>query len=190
VLSELRAFFISEICEERAMIHVLARNCRIIVVAAILLLLPLAAHAVPQKGKSLPPFEVTAVNGQKIASSSYTGRVLLLAISSDSCSYCKSAIPDINGVHSRYGKQGLAVLGLIYGPGFGLDKLKQYIDLNQVTYPLAVTSQKSVGDTIGAHSVPTYILLNKKGNVAGYYRGYSDRNMQEIEKQVKQLLAE
>jgi peroxiredoxin len=157
---------------------------------AILLLLPFPAHAIPQKGKSLPPFEAIDATGLKVMSSTITGKVVLLAISADNCTYCKTAIPRLNSLYDRYGSKGLQVQGLFRDSGFGLKKLKHYIESNQVTYPLALATTKTLSDTIGAYSVPTYILLDRKGNVAGYYRGYSEQNMQEIEKQVKLLLAE
>ena len=172
------------------MSNLIARNCRIVVVAVILLVLPLAAYAVPQKGKSLPTFEATAVTGQKVSSSTaFAGKVVLLAISADKCTYCKMAIPRLNMLFDSYGKQGLLVQGVIRGPGFGLERLKRYIEENQVAHPLALVSAQTI-ETIGAYAVPTYILLNKMGTITGYYRGYSERNMQEMEKQVKLLLVE
>ena len=157
---------------------------------AVFLAFPFPAHAVPKKGMELPPFDATTANSQKISSPAFAGKVVLLAISTDTCTYCKRAIPRLNSIQGRYGSQGVQVQGLIYGPGFGVEKLKRYIENNEIMFPLALATQKTVSDTIGAHSVPTYLLLNKKGTVAGYYRGYSEQNMQEIEKQVKVLLAE
>ena len=157
---------------------------------AISLAFPLPGHAIPQKGKSLPPFEATTASGQKIVSQAFAGKVVLLAVSSDNCTYCKMAIPLLNSLHEHYGSKGLQMQGLFRDSGFGLKKLNQYIESNQVTYPLALATSKTLSDTIGAYSVPTYILLDRKGNVAGYYRGYSEQNMQDIEKQVKLLLAE
>jgi peroxiredoxin len=155
-----------------------------------LLAWPPQVHAVPKKGMGLPPFEATTASGRKVSSTEFAGKVMLLAVSSDDCTYCKMAIPRLNSIQGRYASQGVQVQGLIYGPGFGVEKLKRYIENNEVTFPLALATQKTISDTIGAHSVPTYLLLNKKGTVAGYYRGYSEQNMQEIEKQVKLLLAE
>ena len=127
----------------------------------VLLALPLPSHAVPQKGKSLPSFEATAATGRKVSSPDFAGSVVLLAISSDNCTYCKMAIPRLNGLHNLYFKQGLVVQGLISGPGFGGEKLKRYIENNEVTYPLALATQKTISDTIGAYSVPTYLLDRK-----------------------------
>ena len=168
----------------------MVRPISVLLIMALLLAIPVLASAIPQKGKSLPPFEATAVSGQKVSSAAFAGKVLLLAISSDNCTYCKMAIPRLNTLLESYGTQGLLVQGLIRGPGFGLERLKRYIEENQIAHPLALATAKTLSDTIGAYSVPTYILLDRKGNVAGYYRGYSDRNMQEIEKQIKVLLTE
>jgi peroxiredoxin len=166
------------------------RQITVSLVTAILLAIPVLTSAIPLKGKSLPTFVATDVAGWKVSSAAFVGKVVLLAISADNCTYCKTAIPRLNSLYDRYGSKGLQVQGLFRDSGFGLKKLNQYIESNQVTYPLALATSKTLSDTIGAYSVPTYILLDRKGNVAGYYRGYSEQNMQEIEKQVKLLVAE
>jgi peroxiredoxin len=168
----------------------MVRPYKVLLVTTLLLVIPVLASAIPQKGKSLPPFEATAVTGQKVSSAAFAGKVVLLAISTDKCTYCKMAIPRLNTLFESYGKQGLLVQGLIRGPGFGLERLKRYIEENQVTHPLALATAETLGNIIGAYSVPSYVLLDRKGNVTGYYRGYSEKNIQEIEKQVKRLLAE
>jgi protein-disulfide isomerase-like protein with CxxC motif len=93
-------------------------------------------------------------------------------------------------MHDQYGTSGLHVLGLITGPGFGKETLKRYMDNNEVHYSMVVMDNKTMYETIGAHSVPTFLLINKKGTVAGYFRGYSEMNLKLIEQQTKTLLAE
>jgi len=162
----------------------------VIAVAALIICLPSPGHAVIKKGAKLPLFSATAVNGDKISSAVFSGKVLLLAVSSDICSYCKTAIPQLNRLNEQYGTKGLQIQGLIYGGGFGKEKLKRYLKDNNVTFPLALAEQKTIYDTIGAFSIPTYLLIDKKGNVAGYFRGFSESNMKLIEQQAKTLLLE
>jgi peroxiredoxin len=160
--------------------------------AAAMLIVPLLAQAAyPQKGKIPPPLELTDVSGQKISlvPGAGGGKVLLLAISADFCTICKAGIPRMNELHNRYNARGLQVQGAIYGrmnPAW----LKGYIESNKVGYPLALAKDGAVKETVGILVVPSYLVLDKKGAIAGFYRGYNESNMKQIEQQVKTLLAD
>jgi len=154
------------------------------------LVAPDSLLAAPQKGKNLPAFEATTVTGQKVTLASYAGKVLLLAITSDDCNSCKKGIPGLGELAKRYEKQGFQVLGLIYGAKFTAQDLKKYISDYNVEYTLAMAEEKTVKNTMGIFSVPCYLVLDRKGTVAGVFRGYNEVNMKLIEKLVKNLLAE
>ncbi|MFZ4854834.1 MAG: TlpA family protein disulfide reductase [Desulfuromonadaceae bacterium] len=162
----------------------------LIAVTALCIGLPAMSHAVIKKGAQLPVFSATTAKGEKVSSTLYNGKVLLIMISSEYCTYCKMAIPHLNRLESHYGTAGMSVVGLITGPGFGIKSLKNYIANNDVSFTMNVTDNKTLYETIGAYSVPTFLLINKKGTVTGYFRGYSEVHMEIIEKQIQTLLAE
>lgn len=158
--------------------------------AVLVLLVPVSAHAIPKSGQPLPQFDVTTPSGQRVTNQNYTGRVLLLIFSTDYCTACKSGIPEITRLAGRYGKQGFHVLGLLSGFGMDDDDLKEYMKSYQVTYPMALFEQKFASEQFGVLSVPYSLLVNKKGMIAGIYRGISDATMKQIEGEIKKLLAE
>jgi len=161
----------------------------ILVVAAVLLA-PVTALAIPKNGQPLPAFDVTTPNGQRVTNQNYAGRVLLLIFSTDYCTACKSGIPAIVRLAGRYGKQDFHVLGLFSGFGMDDDDLKEYMKSYQVTYPMALFEQKFASEQFGVISVPYSLLVSKKGQIAGIYRGISDATMKQIEGDVNKLLAE
>ena len=167
----------------------LCKLASILTVAAILLG-PVAAHAALKIGQPLPAFSVTTPGSQQVVNQSYNGRVLLLVFSTDYCSACKAAAPDIGKLAGRYGKQGFNVLGLLSGFGMDNDDLKEYIKTYGVTYPMALFEQRFAEEQFGVRSVPYSLLVSKKGAIAGIYYGYSDRTIKQIEDHVKKLLAE
>ena len=154
------------------------------------LMVPGALHAAPQKGKNLPAFEATMVSGQRVTLDTYSGKVLLLAVTSDDCNSCKKGIPGMGELAKRYEKQGFQMLGLIYGAKFTAQDLKKYIAENKVEYAVAMAEEKTVKNTMGIFSVPCYLVLDRKGTIAGIFRGYNEVNMKLIEKQIKNSLAE
>jgi peroxiredoxin len=156
----------------------------------VLTLGPVNAQAVTKIGQPVPAFDVTAPSGQKITNRNYSNKVLLLAFSTDYCSACKKAVPSIGNLAGRYSKQGFQVLGLFSGFGLDNDDLKEYIKTYGVTYPMALFEQKFASEQFGMRSVPYFILVNKKGLVAGSYYGSSETILNQIEDQVKKLLVE
>ena len=154
------------------------------------LLSPTIAQAIPKIGQPLPAFDVTTPSGQRVTNLNYTGRVLLLAFSTDYCSACKKSVPGICELAKKYGNNGFNVLGLFSGFGLDNDDLKDYIKAYGVAYPMALFEQRFAVDQFGMLSVPYSLLVGRKGAVAGVFYGSSDVTMKQLEEQVSKLLAE
>lgn len=157
---------------------------------AVTVLGPVRAHALAKVGQPLPAFSVTTSSGQPVTNQNYSGRVLLLVFSTDFCSACKTAVPNIGKLAGRYGKQGFNVLGLWSGFGMDDEDLRKYVKTYNVTYPMALFEQKFASEQFGVISVPYSLLVNKKGAVAGVYYGFSEGTLKQLEEQVKKVLAE
>jgi thiol-disulfide isomerase/thioredoxin len=154
--------------------------------------LPALAGAAPQKGKRLPAFEATTVDGKKISPSTYAGKVVMISITDNSCDACKKAIPLFNELSKTYGNQGFQMLGFHFGAKIGIEEVKALINDYKVGFTMALIDEKIVKNTLGIFGVPCYILLDKKGTIAGIYRyrSFNDANFKLIEKQVKLSLSE
>lgn len=162
----------------------------LLLAVAVILMAPVTARAIPKMGQQLPNFDVTTPGGQRVTNLNYGGRVLLLTFSTDYCSACKKAVPGIGELAARYGRKGFHVLGLLSGFGMDDDDLKEYMKRYGVTYPMALFEQRFASERFGMLSAPYFILVGKKGLVAGMYNGYSDLTMKQIEEQINRLLAE
>jgi peroxiredoxin len=91
-------------------------------------------------------------------------------------------------MNRKYGRQGLQIVGLSVDEE-GERSVRTFTEEFRVNYALALA-----GDTVtaafGVRSVPVMFLIDKKGNVAEVYRGYSDGKGRAVEQSVKRLLAE
>jgi len=160
----------------------------ILLISAILLLaLPSAALAALKKGQPAPPFKVTTTSGQPVTLANYQGRVLLIDFFASWCHPCEKAIPHLLDINRKYGRQGLNVLGL------SLDEEKEdlidFVTPKKLNYPVALADEE-VKTKYGLRSIPTLILIDKKGIVAGIYMGLTDQSVKKIEVAIKGLLAE
>lgn len=153
-----------------------------------LLLAAQPAAAILQKGEKAPAVKLTTTSGQPITLANYQGYVLVMDFFATWCVPCREAIPHLNSLNRKYGKQGLQILGVSVDEGNDRE-VKTFISERQVSYPVAMSGEEMQAD-YGLRSIPTIYVINKKGMVAEKFQGYSDQTGAAIEKAIKRLLAE
>jgi cytochrome c biogenesis protein CcmG, thiol:disulfide interchange protein DsbE len=152
-----------------------------------LLVLPGFSAAAAQKGEPAPPLSVTTTSGQPITLANYRGRVLLLDFFATWCTPCREAVPHLVSLNKKYGKQGLQVLGLAIGDA---DKdLKQFASETKLSYPVAAATEALASD-YGVFSIPTLVLIGKKGTLVEKFQGLSAGSDAKLEGRIRNLLAE
>lgn len=159
-------------------------------VAAIALTIAFAApsFAIPQKGQPAPPFKVVSTSGQQISLANYKGYVLVIDFFATWCPPCREAVPHLNGLSRKYGRQGLQILGLSLDDG-DEDVVKEFIASKRIVYPVALAGQ-DVQTDYGLRSLPTVYVIDKKGNVADRFMGGSEATMKNMDALIRKLLAE
>ncbi|HEX2768271.1 MAG TPA: TlpA disulfide reductase family protein [Geobacteraceae bacterium] len=158
-----------------------------ILLAFFLLTVPPAAFATFQKGQPAPSIKVTTASGQTVSLANYKGYVLVLDFFASWCEPCKRSIPHLIELNRKYGKQGLQILGL------SLDEDRE--DLNQFVMPLKLNYPVALADEnlqsgYGLRSIPTLVLIDKKGIVVEKYMGLTDEMRKTLEATIKRLLVE
>ena len=118
----------------------------------------------------------------------YQGRVLVVDFFATWCQPCRMSIPHLVKLNQKYGKQGLQILGMSADEG-GQQIVKSFAAEQHINYPVALAGD-TVTDAFGIRSVPVMFVMDKKGKVAGVFRGYSDEIADSMEVLVKKLLAE
>lgn len=157
-------------------------------IAASLLTTPGLVDAAPRTGQRAPDFKVISTSGQSISQENYRGHVLILDFFATWCQPCRQSIPHLADMNRKYGKQGLHVLGLSMDED-GEQVIRTFSNELRVNYPLALAGNSTTVD-FGIRSVPVMYVIDKKGNIAEVYRGYSDEIARSMEQLVKRLLAE
>lgn len=144
--------------------------------------------AAPRIGQPSPNFKTVSTSGQSISQDNYRGRVLILDFFATWCQPCRQSIPHLVEMNRKYGRQGLQILGLSVDED-GERAVKAFTNEFRVNYPLALAGDAVTAD-FGVRSVPVMYLIDKKGNIAEVYRGYSDEKGRAVEQSIKRLLAE
>lgn len=150
---------------------------------------PLPAAAIAQKGKPAPPVALNTITGQPLNLNAWRGKVLLLDFFATWCSPCRAAIPHLNELQNRFGRQGLQVIGLSVDDLTDKQLVREFVIANKIGYPVALTTE-DLREDFGLVSIPTMMLLNKQGVVIEIFRGSSEGNKKRLETLIGSLLKE
>ena len=149
---------------------------------------PSRLNASSRSGQAAPNFNVSTLSGQQVSLDNYRGYVLVLDFFATWCQPCRASIPHLAEMNRKYGTQGLQVLGMSANED-GEKSVKAFADQNRINYPIALAGELTMGD-FGVRSVPVMFVIDKKGRVAGVFRGFTDDVARSTEQLIKKLLAE
>jgi thiol-disulfide isomerase/thioredoxin len=147
-----------------------------------------SAAALPRKGEPAPLIQVTSTSGQRITNANYGGHVLLVHFFATWCAPCRESIPALIRLNKKFGTQGFQVLGLSIDEG-GDRVVQAFIRDRKINYPVALAGD-DLQDAYGVRSVPTFFLINRKGQVVEKFMGVSPETEREMESAIRKVLAE
>ncbi|HEX8564194.1 MAG TPA: TlpA disulfide reductase family protein [Pyrinomonadaceae bacterium] len=127
------------------------------------------------------------------------GKVVLLDFWAHWCEPCYAAFPNLSEWHKTYSGQGFEIVGVTryYGSaeGFGADADTEFAFLQKIKrnqrlpYPFAIAKGLVNHNRFSVESLPTGILIDKKG-VVRYISTGSNHAGEEMENSIKKLLSE
>lgn len=141
-----------------------------------------------RRGQPAPQFKSFSISGQPVSIDGMQGSVLLLDFWATWCPPCRESVPYLAGLHRKYGKQGLVIIGMSVDEG-GERVVKEYVEKNSIPYQIVLAGNKVTAD-YGVRALPVLYLIDKKGQVREFFMGFSAQAGKVIETQVKLLLAE
>jgi peroxiredoxin len=153
---------------------------------AVLLLVAISI-ASPAALPKAPDFELTGIDGKPVTLSRFKGKVVLLDFWATWCPPCREEIPGFVELQKRYGKQGLAVVGLSLDRG-GRNEVVKFAKHMKINYPVALATEDVVRKYGDVHAIPSTFLINRRGEIVKRYVGY--QRHQVFETDIKAVLKE
>lgn len=132
-------------------------------------------------------FTLADISGATHSLSSYRGKVVLVDFWATWCPPCRAEIPHLTRLYNTYKSQGLIILGV------GLDKkssISKFLLSNSISYVVLVDETSVTGGLYNIRGIPRTIIVDKKGRIASDHTGFSPGMENELEAEIKTLLAE
>jgi thiol-disulfide isomerase/thioredoxin len=118
---------------------------------------------------NLPGFTLTDLDGKKMSSNDWRGKVVLLNFWATWCGPCRAEIPDLVALQNKYPNE-LLIIGVSEDEG-PVDAVRSFAAQYKVNYPVAMTTPDVEKLFPGISALPTTFMLSKDGKVAQKHVG-------------------
>ena len=116
-------------------------------------------------GKPAPDFSVESVSqpGKMVKLSDFKGKVVLLDFWASWCGPCRELASTIDEFHTKYGPQGLEVMGISDEQRADVEA---YAKEAQHGYPLYLDTKKEANQAYPGEYIPRLYVIDKEGKLA------------------------
>jgi peroxiredoxin len=131
-----------------------------------------------------PDFSVTDLSGQTLQLSRYRGKVVVLNFWATWCSPCRGEIPRFVDLQTRYGRDGLQIIGISLDDDPKL--VRAFYQQLRMNYPVAIGDAKLAEQYGGVLGLPVSFLISRDGRIYAKHVGEADAAL--IEREIKSAL--
>ncbi len=134
---------------------------------------------------SLTPLEAAR---PVIAPAQLRGKVVYVDFWASWCVPCRASFPWLEGLHRKYGEQGLVVLGINKDqePGDAGKFLARY----PASFPLLRDPGDALAKGFAVRGMPSAYLIDRRGNIRHTHVGFRQETAAELERLLVELLKE
>ena len=129
-------------------------------------------------GSRAPTFTIPDIQDNPVSMDQYLGKSpIVLSFWSIYCDSCVEEMISLQKLEDKYQGQGLVILAVNEDIRVPIERIRRYVERlekfrEKITYPLLFDEGSEVFNAFGATSLPTLILINREGNIAGYSSGF------------------
>lgn len=137
-------------------------------------------------GQAAPDFELENVNGGKLSLSSLRGKAVVINFWATWCAPCKMEIPWLVELQTKYGSQGLQIVGIAEDDS-GKEKIAAFAKEMGVNYPI-LQGDENIATMYGnVEGLPTTFYIGRDGRIVDHAAGLVD--FDEMEDSIQKALS-
>jgi len=136
--------------------------------------------------KAASDFSLKDASGKTVVIKDYRGKVVLLNFWATWCGGCKEELPWFAEFERKYGRKGLAVVGISLDDG-GWNVVKPFLAKTDVPFQILL-GDDATAKLYRIEAMPDTFLIDRRGKVATAYAGLVDKD--NVEANLKALLGE
>jgi len=141
-------------------------------------------------GDQVPSFSTTLVDGKKISSADFRGKIVMLQFTASWCSVCRKEMPFIERDIWKKNKNNKNFILIGIDLDEPLEKVKKFQDDIKVTYPLALDPGGNIFGLFAEKKagVTRNVILDKSGKIVYLTRLFKEDEFAEMVKVIEILL--
>jgi cytochrome c biogenesis protein CcmG, thiol:disulfide interchange protein DsbE len=147
-----------------------------------------------KSNEKAPEYKLLSISGDSILSDKHYGKVIVLDFWASWCGPCKRQFPEFEDIFSKYqGNENIAFMSVnSFLGGDTYEKAISFIDKNSIETPVVFDTNGEAAKNFEVSSIPTIIIIDKKGIIRHIHRGYdeSENFPSELSKRIEALIAE
>jgi len=108
-------------------------------------------------------FSLPDLENKQVSLSDFRGQPVILIFWTSWCPFCRKELATLNTMYPELTKGGVKILAI--NAGESAAKVKSFIEHHNLLYKVLMDSDIEVSKSMGVFGVPTYILINKNGDI-------------------------
>jgi len=114
-----------------------------------------------REGSRAPDFQLTELGGEAVSLSDMRGMTVLLNFWATWCPPCRAEMPYIQQIYEEGASRGLMVLAVNLGESPA--EVKEFMESNNLSFPVLLDINKEVGRSYGIQAIPTTFIIDQSG---------------------------
>jgi thiol-disulfide isomerase/thioredoxin len=135
-----------------------------------------------------PKFQLASMAGSTVNLDQYKGQVVMLNFWASWCGPCREEMPILEKLHAKYKPMGFAMIGVNVEPDSA--EAAKWLKATPVTFPILFDTKSEVSKLYSVQSMPSTVIIDRKGNLRWLHRGYKAGDENEYLNQIRALVRE
>ena len=119
--------------------------------------------------------------------SHYRGKVVVVDFWASWCKPCRSSIPWLNQMRSRYGSQGLVIIGV--NVDAERDDAERFLREVPIDFEVLYDSQGVLAEHFKVQGMPSSFVFDRDGKLVSTHLGFRENRRTEHEAEIQTLLS-